>query len=272
MISSRSASPIACAVDCRLILKPRTPSPHFLAPRRTSWLFCIPAYVIRLRQQNLQLLAVSAGVPWSASSIVLRSVRGCWPGTDRIFRHCLPHPGQESSVREIRCSTSSEGRAGAEPVERSGVEPPQLSRRFYSPFPTTRIRNRLQRPETQRSEYRIPGKFTAVQKPSTISLLPSPSEGERADRGLAARLMAADTNLDPSPAPRRSLGTGFDIAHDDRPWPITSLCKRRPTSRPSDVVIAELSSLCSSRKPAISVIDANGRKVLGPGLITCSMS
>ena len=91
-------------------------------------------------------------------------------------------------------------------------------------------------------------------------------------RGLAARLIAAHANVDASAARGASLGSGFDITHDDGPWAMTSFCRRRPTSLPSDVVMGELSTLCSSKNRAISVIGANGRNVLGPGLITCSMS
>jgi MerR family copper efflux transcriptional regulator len=55
-----------------------------------------------------------------------------------------------------------------------------------------------------------------------------------ADRGLAARLIAAHANVDASAARGASLGTGFDITHDDGPWAMTSFCRRRPTSLPSD--------------------------------------
>ena len=44
-----------------------------------------------------------------------------------------------------------------------------------------------------------------------------------ADRGLAARLIAAHTNVDAAAARGASLRPSFDITHDDGPWAMTSL-------------------------------------------------
>jgi ABC-type multidrug transport system ATPase subunit len=52
---------------------------------------------------------------------------------------------------------------------------------------------------------------------------------------------------------------------------VASWRRSSPTSRPSEVVISELSTSWSAMNFAISAIDTYGRNVLGPGRIACSM-
>src|SRR6266540_7109167 len=105
------------------------------------------------------------------------------------------------------------------------------------------------------------------------------SADQRAAVGGVAELAAVDRPV----APRAALGGQRPFSHHAPPSsalapPVRSssatlVASRRrssPTSRPSEVVIGELSRSWSTINRAISTIDTYGRKVLGPGRMACS--
>src|SRR5207247_9895550 len=103
-----------------------------------------------------------------------------------------------------------------------------------------------------------------------------------ADRRPASELLAELATVDA----RFALRTGHGhllLAHAfppsewcSRSWSSSAAfaasCRRNsPTSRPSDVVIGELSRSCSIMNAAISSMETNGRKVMEPGRMASSI-
>src|SRR6266545_4673697 len=103
-----------------------------------------------------------------------------------------------------------------------------------------------------------------------------------ADRRPAHRLLAELATIDARLARRTGHGH-IVLAHVcppfewcSRSWSsdaafAASSPRNRPTSQPSDVVMGELSRSCSIMNAAISSMETNGRKVLGPGRMASSI-